>query len=192
MFNGGSELPTFTGNKAITGSLTIGTTAILNGDAANTLALRNGVNAQQFYIYNTFTDTSNYERLEIGYGGNTATIATGKAGSGQDRVLRLASTSAVNIDGAGINFRLTDFVVRWAVDTGGNFIANGNRNIWIGASALATTATSGFLGVNSCAGPPTGVPASIPTGQIPLVWDSTNLQLCAYTGGAWKKSAVFT
>lgn len=59
-------------------------------------------------------------------------------------------------------------------------------------AALATNATVGFMMIPSCAGTPTGVPADIPTGQIPLVWDSTNLKLYAYTGGAWKASAAFT
>jgi len=59
-------------------------------------------------------------------------------------------------------------------------------------AALATGATVGFVMLPSCAGTPTGVPADIPTGQIPLVWDSTNLKLYAYTGGAWKASAAFT
>ena len=59
-------------------------------------------------------------------------------------------------------------------------------------AALATNATVGFLMIPSCAGTPSGTPADIPTGQIPLVWDSTNLKLYAYTGGAWKASAAFT
>ena len=59
-------------------------------------------------------------------------------------------------------------------------------------AALATNATVGFMMIPSCAGTPSGTPADIPTGQIPLVWDSTNLKLYAYTGGAWKASAAFT
>jgi len=35
-------------------------------DAANTLAQRNGTNAQTFNLYNTYTDASNYERGGIG------------------------------------------------------------------------------------------------------------------------------
>jgi hypothetical protein len=34
-------------------------------DAANTLAQRNGTNAQEFRIYNTFTSSTNYQRLTI-------------------------------------------------------------------------------------------------------------------------------
>ncbi len=59
-------------------------------------------------------------------------------------------------------------------------------------AALATNATVGFVMIPSCAGAPTGTPADIPTGQIPMVWDSTNLKLYVYTGGAWKSSAAFT
>lgn len=59
-------------------------------------------------------------------------------------------------------------------------------------AALATNATVGFVMIPSCAGTPSGTPADIPTGQIPMVWDSTNLKLYAYTGGAWKASAAFT
>lgn len=59
-------------------------------------------------------------------------------------------------------------------------------------AALATNATVGFLMIPSCAGTPSGTPADIPTGQIPIVWDSTNLKIYVYTGGAWKASAAFT
>jgi hypothetical protein len=37
----------------------------LHRDAANTLAQRNGTNAQTFRLYNTFTSTTNFERLNI-------------------------------------------------------------------------------------------------------------------------------
>lgn len=57
-------------------------------------------------------------------------------------------------------------------------------------AALATNATVGFVMIPSCAGTPSGTPADIPTGQIPMVWDSTNLKLYVYTGGAWKASAA--
>jgi hypothetical protein len=71
------------------------------------------------------------------------------------------------------------------------FYSSGGFRVGSG-TALATTATAGFLMIPTCAGPPTGVPTNAGAGQIPIVWDKTNLQLYAYTGGAWKKSAVFT
>lgn len=57
--------------------------------------------------------------------------------------------------------------------------------------ALATNATLGFATFPSCAGTPTGVPNSPPSGAIPFVYDSTNNYLYVYNGGAWKKTAVF-
>jgi hypothetical protein len=58
-------------------------------------------------------------------------------------------------------------------------------------AALATSATKGFVMIPSCAGAPSGVPADIPTGQIPLVFDSTNNKLYAYDGG-WISTAALT
>lgn len=51
---------------------------------------------------------------------------------------------------------------------------------------IATTATSGFYALPSCAGTPTGVPSSIPTGCVEVIYDTTNHKLWAYDGGAWK------
>ncbi len=56
--------------------------------------------------------------------------------------------------------------------------------------SLATGMTTGFMNIPGAAGAPSGTPAT--TTGFPLYWDSTNLQLYVYTGGAWKKSAVFT
>lgn len=70
-----------------------------------------------------------------------------------------------------------------------NWDASGN--VVVGTAALATTATDGFLYIPSCAGTPTGAPTAY-TGRIPIIWDSTNLKLYAYSGGAWKASAAFT
>jgi hypothetical protein len=51
-------------------------------DAANTLALRNGTSAQDFRVYNTFTDTSNYERGYFRYASNTLRIGHEAGGTG--------------------------------------------------------------------------------------------------------------
>lgn len=56
-----------------------------------------------------------------------------------------------------------------------------NQNVFVG-TGLATTATNGFFYVPSCAGTPTGVPAT--TGNtIPLIIDRTNHKLYMYIGG---------
>jgi hypothetical protein len=72
-------------NAGSGGSLSIGWDARLYRDAANVLALRNGTNAQAFNIYNTYTDTSNYERGVLKWSGNFLHIGTEKGGSGQVR-----------------------------------------------------------------------------------------------------------
>jgi hypothetical protein len=55
-----------------------------------------------------------------------------------------------------------------------------SRNTLVGTGAVATNATAPFLQLNSCAGTPTGAP-SPQAGQIPLVFDSTNNKLYAYS-----------
>lgn len=67
---------------------------------------------------------------------------------------------------------------------------NGANQIAFASAAKGTTDTTGYVCVPSCAGAPTGVPANIPTGQIPVVYDSTNNFLYVYSG-AWKKSTVY-
>jgi hypothetical protein len=45
--------------------------------------------------------------------------------------------------------------------------------------------------IPSCAGVATGVPADIPTGQVALIFDSTNNKLGVYDGG-WIWTAALT
>ena len=61
-------------------------------DAANTLAQRNGTNAQAFNLYNTFTDASNYERGFMKWDSNVLEIGTAAAGTGTDRYVRITSS----------------------------------------------------------------------------------------------------
>lgn len=67
-----------------------------------------------------------------------------------------------------------------------------NGSTAFGNAALATDATRGFLMIPSCAGTPTGTPADIPTGQAPIVYDSTNKKLCVWDGAAWVQTAALT
>lgn len=64
-------------------------------------------------------------------------------------------------------------------------------NLAFGTAALATSATRGHLMIPSCAGVATGVPADIPTGQVALIFDSTNNKLGVYDGG-WIWTAALT
>lgn len=73
------------------------------------------------------------------------------------------------------------------VKTGTNLSINADNFVLNGTgAALATTATKGFAYLATCAGTPTGVPASLPTGAAPVVIDTTAGKLWAYVGGAWK------
>ena len=65
-------------------------------------------------------------------------------------------------------------------------------NVAFNDEALATGATRGYIMVPSAAGVSTGVPADIPTGQTPIVFDSTNKKIGAYTGGAWVWTAALS
>ena len=102
-----------------------GTSLLLDG-AANTLALRNGANAQTFNVYNTYTNASNYERAVFGYGSNQINLGSDVAGSGAHRKL--------NILGAGIDFYTAGVGIRWSISTSGHFIAATDNQFDIGAS----------------------------------------------------------
>jgi hypothetical protein len=75
---------------------------ILARDAANTLALRNGTNAQAFRLYNTFTDINNGRRLDITSttGGVFTLTATGNGTGASGNVLKL--TAPVMIPAASV------------------------------------------------------------------------------------------
>jgi hypothetical protein len=130
-----------------------------------------------------------------GGAGGTVTIQPGDGGSGTTTgaavninggVVGVGTGGAVNLTGApgsGTNKDGGAVVVTGGAPTGtgarGNTVLNGT------GSALATSATGGFTCIPSCAGTPTGTPASIPTGTVPIVYDSTNSIYYAYST-SWK------
>ncbi len=69
------------------------------------------------------------------------------------------------------------------------FRAN-NNNTSFADAAKGTTDTTGWLMIPSCAGTPTGVPASIPSGQIAMVFDTTAKKLWFYSAATWMKGQV--
>lgn len=113
---------------------------IIVRDAANTLAQRNGTNAQAFRLYNTYTDASNYERLNIGWSGNILFMQTANAGTGTARGLA--------INAAGDNLYLqTSTITRWRITTAGHLLAEADNAYDIGASG-ATRPRTGYFGTN--------------------------------------------
>jgi hypothetical protein len=107
-------------NYFASGGLIISGDTVLVRDAANTLAQRNGTNAQIFNIYNTYTDSSNFERFAIkAQSGNDVRLQTEKAGTGTARSLVFG----------------TDASVRWLIGaTSGHFLAGADNTYDIGAS----------------------------------------------------------
>jgi hypothetical protein len=116
------------GVRALGGTISIGTAsstdfAVIDRDAAHTLALRSTTNAQTFNIYNTYTSATNHERLRLAWSSNVAIIGTEKgSGGGSARALELQ----------------TDGVTRLTVQTGGT-VALGSH----------LTAESGFIRIAS-------------------------------------------
>lgn len=127
-FNESNQIPLFvmTGASFVlrsTGFISWASTADAGGtadltigrDAANTLALRNGANAQSFNVYNTFTDASNYERLAIRWSGNVAYIGAQNAGTGVARnfvpvtgAVAFASLPSAATAGVGARHMISD------------------------------------------------------------------------------------
>src|SRR6266576_1264635 len=106
---------------------------------SNVVDVRNGVNAQQFLLYNTYTDASNYERLNVEWQANKVYVRAVNAGTGTLRALGLG--------GSEITFQLggSDF---WKIEGGtGNFKAVTDNTYDIGASG-ANRPRDLFLGRN--------------------------------------------
>jgi hypothetical protein len=62
-------------------------------DAANTLAQRNGTNAQAYRLYNTHTDASNYERGFLQWNSNVLEIGSEGAGTGSEQPVRITAAT---------------------------------------------------------------------------------------------------
>jgi hypothetical protein len=109
---------------------------------ANVTEQRNGTNAQAFRLYETFTDASNYSRLDVlFYSGNLVFgLNAARAGTGVQR---------------GLGF-LTAGNLRWTVGaTTGHFLAAADNTYDIGASG-ATRPRDLFVGGGLTTGAPTG------------------------------------
>lgn len=64
-------------------------TAEMVTEANDILAQRRGTNPQTQRLYNTFTDSSNYERANLAWTANVFEVSTFAAGTGINRILRL-------------------------------------------------------------------------------------------------------
>lgn len=112
--------------------------------------------------------------------GNNITIAGGNStGTGAGGYIKFQTAPAALGTGTALN-TLTDRVL---IDQKGNVVLAAS------GAALATDAVNGFSYIPTCEGVPTGVPAYLPTGAAPIVYNTTDNRLCVYnpTGTpAWK------
>jgi hypothetical protein len=88
---------------------------LLYRDAAATLAQRNGTNAQTYRLYNTYTDSSNYERVTLNWASNVCYLKPENAGSGSARLFvpvtgstTVSSLPSASTAGAGARSFVTD------------------------------------------------------------------------------------
>ena len=91
-------------------------------DAANTLALRNGTSAQQFNLYKTFTDASNYERLEAVVASNIFFVQSNALGTGVGRDLQIGP--GVGAGAANLRFAVGGTSQFFVDGLTGNFYAS--------------------------------------------------------------------
>lgn len=100
----------------------------------------------------------------------------------------VALTAAYGSPGTGLTVNYT-WTAKKTIDIGtaGATAVNIGRaaaNVVVGSGgALATSATTGFLQIGTCAGTPTGVVGA--TGKAALIVDSTNHKVYCNDGGGW-------
>lgn len=123
----------FTNNTSSLGTVDL----IINRDAANILAQRNGTAAQTFNIYNTYTDASNYERGFIKWNSNTLEFGHEIAGTG--------SNTRVNKYWLGPT-AFNTYITRRSDAQEIEFWSNGTKQGMFGAQ-LASSAGNGNVGV---------------------------------------------
>jgi hypothetical protein len=159
---------------------------ILARDAANTLALRNGANAQTFRVYETFTDASNYARAFIrAPAGASAEIGTEGAGTGSSTrslVITVGGTQRWQFQGSSGNLRA---VADNAVDIGGA-ADNRPRDIY----AAGTVSPGRGVTVAGLPTPSTGMMARVTDATMPIVGSTVvgggaAAALVWYNGANW-------
>ena len=119
-------------------------------DAAGTISQRNSTNAQQFQLFNTYTDGSNYERMTFkpaGSGSGVMQILTETAGTGTDNIslsLVPSGTGGVMIPSGlvgtpSLRFSADTDTGFYYVSTGGSKIAfavNGVQEMLMGSTEV--------------------------------------------------------
>lgn len=142
---------------------------------ANTVAQRNGTNAQTFSLYTTYTDAANNKSLDF-YGnfsgGNPGIWARGD-GTGGDPNLIIAA------DGTTIDFR-TGGSQRWQILNGNFITASSDNTLDIGALG-ATRPRTGYFGTSLVA--PTGTFITALNGGVTTITSASASALAVGASG---------
>lgn len=152
--NGGVNVASTDGFNFYSGTLNGSTieTRILR-DAANTLALRNAANPQEFRFYSTYTDASNFERGSLQADAGVVTLAAESSGTGSadmDLAFKVNGNGAIYAESAsgvagnarGINavdLQVYRTAATQAASGANSFAANG-KNTASGSYSIAMMA----------------------------------------------------
>jgi hypothetical protein len=129
----------------------------LSRDSANTLAQRNGVNAQTSNIYNTDDGAGNAEWLSLGFSSDDATIQVAKSGTGVARPLFLRGQTLFLGGAAGSN--------HWKISTAGHFLTQADNTYDIGAASANRPRNGYFSGTIAATGTVKTTPTTV--GALP-------------------------
>ncbi len=143
--------PTWISIPSNSGTVYIGASSdvVLTRDAANTLAQRNGTNAQTFRVYSTYTEGGAQEWIEIA-AGTAPSIRTMAAGGGTERAIdfKFGSTQIIRL-GSGITCSQP---LLFSADNALNIGASGvnrPRSIYVGTSIV----NAGYFDISEIAEP---------------------------------------
>jgi hypothetical protein len=152
----------------------------------NIIEQRNGTSAQTTYLFNTYTDAGNYERLTTYWSGNVAFIQIEQAGTGGNRQLKVGTV------GTGTLFFKTWGADRWQIPAAGHLLAVADNTYDIGAAG-ATRPRNLFVGGAVATGVKAGAPVdadvNTPTDGMLRV-DTTNHRLYVRDGGTWRYATL--
>lgn len=170
---GGSSRLTWDGTiVGLSGAINV-SGATLTSDLAHVLAQRNSTNPQGFRLYNTFTNSSNYERASIDWTGSPGVlqIGTSHAGTGTAKGVQVITSGTPRIDIASngqIQFNSVYTFPTVVGASGQTFVNNGVGSLSWGTPHIY--ATGCIFG--------SGTPAS----PVQLILDPTGLLLCGANG----------
>ena len=169
----GTGLISLGGMTAATSSLQVPTAA----SQVNFLSVAGSITAAPVTVTATGTDT-NVGLNVIGKGTGAVTIGG-------------ASATVFGLQVATVASQAEGLVITGAVSGANASISAQTNNLLLGApGAIATTATTGWVMINTCAGTPTGVPVGHAIGNAAMVLDTSGNKLWFYDNGTWKGVAI--